>query len=85
MRRLLGPPPAAGASREERLRYVRRCTVLPLPTVALLWLIVLASGHNPTWLLIGMGFGTAGGLETLANVSWQIRRERRRNESTQPD
>jgi hypothetical protein len=83
LRRLLGPPPTQGTSREEQLRYVRRCAVLPLPSVALLWLVVLAFGHNPTWLLVVLGVGTAGSLETVASLSWRIRRARRSDESAQ--
>jgi hypothetical protein len=74
VRRFLGVPPAAGASREARLRYVRRCALLPLPSVALLWVVVLGFGQYSTWLLIVMGAGTALGLENLAHLSWRIRR-----------
>jgi hypothetical protein len=74
LRRFLGAPPAAGASREERLRYVRRCTMLPLPSVALLWIVVLGFGQHSTWLLIVMGAGTALSLESAASLSWRIRR-----------
>ena len=73
-RRLLGVPPAPGASREERLRYVRRCTMLPLPAVALLWVVVLGFGHDPAWLLIVIGAGTVLSLESTASLSWRIRR-----------
>jgi hypothetical protein len=76
LRRVLGVPPAPGSSREERLRYVRRCTLLPLPTVALLWVVVLGFGHNPTWLLIVIGASTVLCLENLASLSWRIRRTR---------
>jgi len=85
LRKLLGMPPQRGASREQRLRYVRRCTVLPLPPVALLWIIVLAFGHNPTWLLIVMGVGTALGLESVVSLSWRIRRESARGSNASPD
>ena len=73
-RRLLGAPPAPDASREERLRYVRRCTMLPLPAVALLWIVVLGFGHDPTWLLIVIGASTVLGLESVVSLSWRIRR-----------
>jgi hypothetical protein len=73
-RRLLGVPPTPGASHEERLRYVRRCTMLSLSAVALLWIVVLGFGHDPTWLLIVMGASTVLGLESAASLSWRIRR-----------
>jgi hypothetical protein len=74
LRRLLGVPPAPGASHEARLRYVRRCTVLPLPFVALLWIVVLGVGHNAAWLLIVLGACTVLSLESTASLSWRIRR-----------
>jgi hypothetical protein len=74
LRRFLGVPPASGASREERLRYVRRCTLLPLPAVALVWVLLLWFRHDPAWLLIVMGAGTVLSLESTANLSWRIRR-----------
>lgn len=76
LRRLLGVPPAPGFSREERLRYVRRCILLPLPGVALLWVVVLGFGHDPTWLLIVIGASTVLCLASLVSVSWRIRRAR---------
>jgi hypothetical protein len=76
LRGLLGDPPAPGSSREERLRYVRRCTLLLLPAVALLWVVVLGFEHDPTWLLIVIGASTLLFLESLANLSWRIRRLR---------
>jgi hypothetical protein len=76
VRRLLGAPPTRGCSREERLRYVRRCAVLPLPFTALLWIVVLGFGHEPAWMLIVIGAATALGIETVANLSWRIRRAR---------
>jgi hypothetical protein len=59
--------------------------VLPLPPVALLWIIVLAFGHNPTWLLIVMGVATALGLESVVSLSWRIRRESARGINSSPD
>jgi hypothetical protein len=73
-RRLVGPLPAPGASREELLRYVRRCTALPLPAVALLWIVVLTFGFAPTWYLIVLGVATALSLESVASLSLRIRR-----------
>lgn len=73
-RRLIGIPPAPGASREERLRYVRRCTVLPLPAMALLWVVVLGFQHDPIWLLIVLGTGSVLSVESVASLSWRIRR-----------
>jgi hypothetical protein len=69
-------PPAPGASKEERLRFVRRCTLFPLPAVALCWIVVLAFGNAPSWLLIAMGVGTTISLESVASLSWRIRRLR---------
>jgi hypothetical protein len=76
LRRFLGVPPAPGASREERLRYVRRCTLFTLPSVVLVWVVVLGFGHDPGWLLIVMGASTILGLESLATLSWRIRQAR---------
>lgn len=84
-RRLLGVPPAPGASREERLRYVRRCTLLPLPAVALLWVVVLGFGHGPAWLLIVLGACTIVSLENTASLSWRIRRARYQNSDGSAD
>jgi hypothetical protein len=75
-RRLLGVPPAPGCSREEQLRYVRRCTLLLLPAVALSWVVMLGFGHDPTWLLIVIGASSLLCLESLASLSWRIRRAR---------
>jgi hypothetical protein len=48
--------------------------MLPLPAVALLWVVVLGFGHDPTWLLIVMGTSTILGIENVASLSWRIRR-----------
>jgi hypothetical protein len=50
--------------------------MLPLPGVALLWIVVLGFGFGQysTWLLIVMGAGTALSLESAASLSWRIRR-----------
>ena len=74
VRRLLGAPPSPSASLEERLRYIRRCTVFPLPAFALIWIVVLGFGHSPTWLLIVMGAGTALALGNIVSISLRIRR-----------
>ena len=76
LRRFLGVPPTPDASREERLRYVRRCTLFTLPSVALVWVVVLGFGHDPGWLLIVIGASTILGLESVASLSWRIRRAR---------
>jgi hypothetical protein len=72
-RRLLGPPPAAGASREDVLRFVRRCAILPLPAVALVWIVVLTFGVGPTWCLIVMSLVTALVLANVASLSLRTR------------
>lgn len=73
-RKPLGDPPAPGGSRVERLRYVRRCTLISLFAVSLLWVVALGLGHDPVWLLIVLGAGTVLGLESAASLSWRIRR-----------
>jgi hypothetical protein len=72
VQRVLRPPPP-GATKEERLRFVRRCTLFPLPAVALLWIVVLAFGTDST-LLIVMGVATGLSLESVASLTWRIRR-----------
>jgi hypothetical protein len=47
------------------------------------WIIVIAVGA-PTWLLIGVGFGTAIGLESVASLTWRIRRLERNGKGTEP-
>jgi hypothetical protein len=76
LRRFLGVPPAPGASREERLLYVRRCALLSLPSVALVWVVALGFGHFPGWLLIVVGVSTILGLGNVASLSYRIRRAR---------
>jgi hypothetical protein len=79
--RVLRPPPP-DASKEERLRFVRRCALLPLPGVPLLWILVIFFGYGSTWLLIPLGVSTGLGLETVASLSWRIRRLRAQSSAT---
>ena len=85
LRRFLGAPQAADASREERLRYVRRCTMLPLPSVALLWVVVLGFGQYPTWLPIVMGAGTSLSLASAVSLSFRILRAGSHGDDTSAD
>lgn len=48
--------------------------MLPLPAVALLWVVVLRFGHASMWLLIVMGAATLLNLESAASLTWRIRR-----------
>lgn len=42
--------------------------------MALLWVVVLGFQHDPIWLLIVLGTGSALSLESVASLSWRIRR-----------
>lgn len=61
--------------------------MLPLPAVALLWIVVLGFGHASMWLLIIMGAGTVLGLESAVSISLRIRRAgaRGHDESADPN
>lgn len=72
LRRILRPP-AEGASKEERLRFVRRCSLIQFPGAVAVWILVLVVGM-PTWALILLGVATATGLESVASLTWRIRR-----------
>jgi hypothetical protein len=72
LRRILRPP-AEGASKEERLRFVRRCSLIQFPGAVAVWILVLVVGV-PTWVLIALGVATATGLESVASLTWRIRR-----------
>jgi hypothetical protein len=69
-------PPANGASKEERLRFVRRCAILPFTWLIVVWAIVLALAPVQTWLLILLGVCTVLGVANLASLTWRIRRLR---------
>src|SRR4029077_8437619 len=72
VRWLLRPPPRA--SKSERLRFVRRCALIQFPGMVAVWGVMLAIGTTPTWLLIALGVATAIALETIASLTWRIRR-----------
>jgi hypothetical protein len=76
----VGVPPGPGASREERLRYIRRCAIVPLPWIALVWIVVLAFGHNSTGLLVVLGVATVLSLGNVASIGWRIRRAPNRHQ-----
>ncbi len=66
-------PPASGAPKEERLRFIRRCALIQFPGMVAIWVVFLVLGM-PTWLLTMLGVATAIGLETVASLTWRIRR-----------
>jgi hypothetical protein len=68
-------PPAAGASREQRLRFVRRCALFALAPVLLLWIDALVFG--PTWLLVLVGVATGLSLLNLLSLNMRIGRAER--------
>jgi hypothetical protein len=70
-------PPAAGASKLERLRFVRRCALAQIPGVALVWLVLLSVATLPDWALIVAGIGTLLTFQTILHLSWRIRQLRR--------
>jgi hypothetical protein len=67
-------PPGPGASKEERLRFVRRCALFALAPVSLVWIDAIAFGYWPTWLLVVVSVGTGSSLLNIASLSWRIRR-----------
>jgi hypothetical protein len=66
-------PPAEGASKEERLRFIRRCSLIQFPGAVAVWILVLVVGM-PTWALIVLGVATATGLGSVVSLTWRIRR-----------
>ncbi len=67
-------PPEPGASKEQRLRFVRRCALFALAPVPLLWIDAIAFGYWPTWLLVVAGVGAGSSLLNIVSLSWRIRR-----------
>jgi hypothetical protein len=67
-------PPGRSASKRQQLRFVRRCALLALAPVPLLWIDAIAFGYWPTWLLVVAGVGTGSSLLNIASLSWRIRR-----------
>jgi hypothetical protein len=78
-RRLFGEPPSDGAPRLERLRYIRRLYLRPLP-VNLLGYVLIAIYLPGTTALVLLGFPTAVWLSGLTRLGLQIRREERGEE-----
>jgi hypothetical protein len=77
-----GEPPSKGASRLDKLRFVRRLNVRLVAFTAslVLGLVVLnlGIGNSTTWPLILFVGSVAWGLVNIASLEVRIRREERR-------
>lgn len=72
---VFGPPPAADASRAERLHYLRRFYLRPLPlSLPVLVFAVLAEWGS--WWLVPLGVGAVLWVQGFSSLGRQIRRER---------
>ena len=71
--RVVGPPPDADATPEERLRWVRRFYRFNVPAVVVVVILALVSGGAFWWILAAATavISAAG----LASISLRIRRE----------
>lgn len=75
--RLLGHPPAASAPRSERLRWVRRFYVRPLPITLGIWIWLLITFQDTiTYIVFAMMAFIW--LEGMVEIGVQIRRAQRR-------
>jgi hypothetical protein len=72
--RIIGPPPAPGATKRDRLFYARRFYFLGLPTTAVCWTAV-ALLDIPGWTWPVMGVFELIWLSGFATLTRQIRRE----------
>lgn len=73
LRKILRASPGQWASKEERLRLIRRSALSSFPGVVAVWVVVLDVGM-PAWGPIALGMATAIGLESVASLTWRIRR-----------
>jgi len=71
--RVVGTPPASGAAREERLRWVRKFYRLNVAAIAVVVICALLAGGAFLWIVAAAGAVMwVGG---LATISMSIRRE----------
>jgi hypothetical protein len=71
--RLFGPPPPAGASRAEMLRWIRRTSWWGAPVTVLLLVLSLLL-HQSTWLSIVFAICAALSISNLISLTVRIRR-----------
>ncbi len=71
--RVVGAPPAPGATRSEQLRWIRKFYRLNLAAIAVVVILALAGGGTFVWILAAVGAVMwVGG---LASISMSIHRE----------
>ena len=75
--RMLGPPPPAGSSSADRLRWVRR--IYRFNWLAIIVVVVFAALGGGTYLWIAAGVVTVAWLAGLASISFNIRRAEARD------
>ncbi len=74
--KLFGVPPGPGAARIERLRWVRRFYLRPLPLVVIVYTLGVTSVRSPVeWALLGTG--ALLWIQGFASLSLRIKREQR--------
>lgn len=73
--RLVGRPPAAGAPRAERLRWLRGVYLKTLALAALPLAAIAISGAS-TGVWLALGIGALVWLQEFATLLLQLRRER---------
>jgi hypothetical protein len=74
--RMLGAPPAAGASRAERLRWIRKCYWWNLVAIAVV--VIFALWGRSTFLWIVSMVVAAASIAGFASLSMKIHREESR-------
>jgi hypothetical protein len=72
--RFLGPPPAAGAPRHERLRWIRGYYIRILP-LALLTCVLVAVFLSPPWDWVAPLVGALLWLQGFGSLTLRIRRD----------
>ncbi len=70
-----GPPPAPDAPRAERLHYLRRIYLRPLPFSLPVFAFAVAAEWG-SWWLVPLGVGAVLWVQGFASLGRQIRRER---------
>jgi hypothetical protein len=79
--RLYGEPPAMDTPTSERLRFIRRFYIRPLPLTLLVFVLLIVDVHR-TWVFVVLAVLAVVWVQGVASLSLRIRREERREAST---
>jgi hypothetical protein len=73
--RIFGTPPARDAATVERLRWIRRFYIRPLPLYALIFLVAVFSGVSKmVW--VALGLSAVIWIQGITSLGFRIRRVR---------